>query len=259
MAVATRTITNLAAPFTQSQLSTALQTAFVNAGFTSLFDSYTSGTDLILVYAFVIDNTKTFGTTYLRIRITNTFIINQSLYGTWNATTHTGTSGSAEVAYSTLVATTSVIFNALNASGEVRLVLITQGALFLPLGMICPTTRRNSWDLNNWNWGHIFIASTMLILRSAGLNQYSNAENDIVLAGSARLATANVQDNERDVLSGLILLNQSNQGFCGKTSEDLAICASSGSSRYDTIIKSGTSQQYLLINPGSGGLAIRIV
>ncbi|MCC5669881.1 hypothetical protein LC653_40275 [Nostoc sp. CHAB 5784] len=210
MAVATRTISSLSAPFTQAQLSTALQAAFVNAGFTSLFDSFTSGTDLVLVYAFVVDGAKTFGTTYLRVRITNTFIINQALYSTWNATTHTGGNSSTEVAYSTLVSTTSVTFNALNASGEVRLILATQGALFLPLGMIAPINRRSSWDLKDWNWGHIFISSTMLILRSSGLNQYSNAENDIALAGSTRLATANVQDNERDILSGLILLNQSN-------------------------------------------------
>jgi hypothetical protein len=259
MAVATRTITSLVAPFTQTQLSTALQAAFINAGFSSIFDSYTSGTDLILVYAFVVDGTKTFGTSYLRVRITNTFIINQALYSTWNATAHTGTNASTEAVYLTLLSTASVTFNAFNASGEVRLVLVTQGTLFLPLGMICPVTRRGSWDLSNWNWGFIFIATTMLSLRSTGLNQYSNAENDIVLAGSARLATANVQDNERDLITGIVLLNQSNTGFPGRTSDDLAIVSSSGSTRYDTFTKAGTSQQFLLINPGSGGLALRII
>jgi len=259
MAIAIRTITTLAAPFTQAQLSTALQAAFINAGFSSPFDSYTSGTDLFLIYAFVTDAAQNFGTTYLRVRISNTFIISQTLFSTWNAATDTGTNASAEVAYTTLILTASVTFTALNASGELRLVLVSQGALFLPLGMISPVTRRSSWNLANWNWGFIFTLNTMLVLRSAGLNQYSNTENDIALAGSSRLSIANVQDIERDLITGLILLNHSNQGFSGKTSDDIAITASSGSSRYDIFTRSGTSQQFLLINPGAGGLAVRIV
>ena len=258
MAVATRTITTLAAPFTQAQLSAALQTAFSNAGFSSVFDSYTNGTDLILVYAFVSDAAKTFGTTYLRLRISNTFIIYQQLYSGWNSTTHVGTGSSAEVSYSTLLNTTNVVFNALNGSNESRLVMINQGATFLPLGIVIPATMRNSWNLNSYTNGYIFTANTMLVMRSTANNQYTSNDNDIALAGSSRLATANPVDGERDLLTGLVLLNQSNGGFCAKTSDELAVVSSNGSTRYDTFTKSGTSQQYLLINPGNGGLAVRI-
>ncbi|WP_414573361.1 hypothetical protein [Nostoc sp. CCY 9925] len=259
MAVATRTITTLSAPFTQAQLSTALQTAFTNAGFSSLFDSYTSGTDLILVYEFVVDASKTFGKTYLRVRISNTFIIYQQLYATWNTVSKTGTGSSSEVTYSTLLNNVNVTFNALNATSETRLILVTQGTTFLPLGMIVPTTMRNSWNLNSYTNGYIFTSNMMTVLRSSGQTQYSSADNDIALSGSSRLGTANVVDNERDVLSGLILLNQSNTGFAGKTSDDIAVISASGSTRYDVILRTGTSQQYLLINNGSGGLAVRIV
>jgi len=99
----------------------------------------------------------------------------------------------------------------------------------------------------------------MLVLRSSTLTQYISNDNDIALAGSARLGTANAQDSERDILTGLLLLNQSNSGFAGKTSDDIAIVAANGSTRYDIILKNGTSQQYLLVNPGNGGMAIRIV
>jgi hypothetical protein len=259
MAVATRTTTSLAAPFTQAQLSTALQTAFTNAGFSSLFDSFTSGTDLVFVYALVTDGSKSFGTTYLRVRITNTFIVNQAVYSTWNATTHTGTGNSTEVTYSTLLSTANVTFNALSAGTEARLVMVTQGTTFLPLGIIAPTILRSSWNLNTYTCGFIFTASTMLVLRGTTANQTNTTDNDIALAGSSRLGTANVVDNERDLLAGWILLNQSGQGFIGKTSDDLAIVSASGSTRFDTIIKSGTSQQYLIVSTGTGGLAVRIL
>jgi hypothetical protein len=258
MTIAIRTITTLAANFTQAQLSTALQTAFTNAGFTSLFDNYTSGTDLILVYALVTDASKTFGTTYLRVRITNTFIINQAVYSTWNATAHTGTGNTTEVTYSTLINTASVTFNALSAGGEAKLIIVTQGSTFLPLGIIAPATLRSSWNLNTYTCGFIFISNTMLVLRGTTANQTGFADNDIALAGSLRLATANVIDNERDLLTGWILLNQSNQGFIGRTSDDLAIVSASGSTRYDIAIRSGTSQQFLILQPNAGSLAIRI-
>lgn len=258
MAIATRTNTSLAAPFTQAQLSTALQAAFVSAGFSGTFDNFTSGTDLILVYAFVVDNTKTFGTSYLRIRITNTFVINQQIFSSWNAVTHTGgATPSTEVIFTALSPSTNVSFNAFSSVGEANLLIVTQGANSIPLGIIAPVTRRASWDLNNWNWGFIFISSTMAVLRSTNLNQYTNPDNDIALAGNVRMGTANIQDLQRDVLTGLILLNQSNQGFCGKTSDDFGIASGNGSTRYDTFFKSGTSQQYTLLISGSGMPVVR--
>ena len=258
MAVSIRTITTLAAPFTQAQLSTALQTAFANAGFSSLFSSFTSGTDLVLIYALVTDNTKTFGTTYLRIRITNTFIINQTVFSTWNTGTNTGTGNSTEVAYSTLVNSVSVVFNALNGGIENRLVMVTQGATFLPLGIISPVTMRSSWNLNTYTAGFIFTAATMTVLRGTTANQTGTTDNDVALVGNSRLSTANVVDNERDIFAGWTLLNQSGQGFTGKSSDDLAIVSANGSTRYDTIFKTGTSQQFLVILTGNGGLAVRI-
>ena len=258
MAISARAITTLNPPFTQAQLSTALQSAFANAGFTSVFSSFTSGTDLVLVYALVVDATKTFGTTYLRIRITNTFVIHQTVFSTWNTANNTGTGNSSEASFTALVNSASVTFNALNGGIESRLVVVTQGTLFLPLGIVSPATMRSSWNLNVYTSGFIFTAATMTVLRGTTANQTGNSDNDVVLVGTSRLGTANVVDNERDIFSGWTLLNQSNQGFTGKTSDDLVVVASSGSTRYDTISKSGTSQQYLIILPGAGGIAVRI-
>lgn len=259
MAVATRTISSLSATFTQTQLSTALQAAFASAGFSSVFDSYSVGTDLFLVYAFVSDVSKTYGTTYLRLRISNTFIISQQIYATWSVSSRPGSGNSVEVSYSALLNTSNVMFVSLNGTTESRLVMITQGTTFIPLGLIVPATMRASWNLNSHTNGYMFTTNTMVTLRSSALNQFTSNDNDIALVGTTRLGTANTTDNERDLLTGLVLLNQGNTGFAGKTSDDIGIGSFNGSTRYDIITKSGTSQQYLVLLPGSGGVAIRIV
>lgn len=256
--VATRTITNLATGFTQTQLRDAIITAFTNAGFSSPIQTFTSGTDLIVVFAFVVNAGATYGTSYVRVRITNTFLIYQQIFATWNTGTSSGANSSTEVSYGTLTNTTAVVFNSFNGVSEYRLVCLTQNTLFMPLGMIAPVTLRSSWNLNSWSWGFIFTSTTMVALRTTTLNPYNSSDCDIALAGSTRLATANTVDNERDIFTALVLLTQSNQGFTGKTSDDLGVVSASGSTRYDTIYKSGTTEQYLLINVGSGGFAVRI-
>jgi hypothetical protein len=128
----------------------------------------------------------------------------------------------------------------------------------LPLGLIAPITRRGSWSLNSWSWAFIFTSSAMSVVRGTTLNQYASADYDIALGGNSRLGIANPSDNERDVLSNVILLSQSNQGFAGKSSDDLSVVSANNSTRFDTIPITGTSQQYLIVSPGSGGFAVRI-
>jgi hypothetical protein len=255
---ATRTISSLAATFTQAQLRDALITAFTNAGFSSPTQSFTSGSDLIVVFPFVVNAGNTYGTSYVRLRISSAFGIFQQMYATWNTGTSSGTGNSTEVSYGTLSSSVNITFNSLNGGSEYKLIALTQNTTFIPLGMIAPANLRSSWNLNSWTWGFIFTSTAMTALRSTTINQYSNADFDIALAGNSRLASANSVDGERDILTGLILLSQANQGFSGKTSDELGIVAANGSTRYDTVTKSGTTEQYLIVGVGSGGLAVRI-
>ena len=254
---ATRTITSLSATITQASLVTAIQTAFTNAGFSTPVSDYTSGTDRILVYSHSSD-VGTYSNVFLRVRITSALAVFQQLFATWNTGTNTGTNNSTEVSLGTLASNINIVFNSLNGGSEYRLIILTQGLSTFPLGLIAPNERRGSWTLNSWNWGFIFTNNTFSVLRSTTLNQHASADYDILGAANSRLGTANPQDNERDVLSNLILLSQSNQGFSGRTSDDLGVASVSGSSRYDTINETGTSRQYLVVNPGSGGFVVRI-
>lgn len=256
MAIATRTDSSLAATITQSNFVTALKTAFTNAGFTNLVDEFTSGTDKILVYDFVSDNTKTVGTLYLRVRITTALLIAQQLYTTWTVGTHTGTNASTEVTYITLATTSPVNFIALNGSSEYRFVVITQGSLFALLGVLAPASRPAWWDLNSWSWGFITTGSTLATWRASGLCPYSPPDFDTFL-NNARMATQNLQTNRRELLKGIILLNQSNTGTGGRTSDDLAFGYFSGTGRFDVNTPFGTTQSYLVITNTSGGFAVR--
>lgn len=256
MAVATRTDTNLAATITQTSLVNTLLTAFTNAGFSPPTDNYTSGTDRILVYSWVVDGTRTFGTIFLRIRVTNTFQVFQQLFTGWNTSTKVGTNGSTEVNAGTFVANNPIQFTALNAGGECKLISVVQGTVFMLLGLLIPDNRPAWWDLNSWSWGFIFTSATLLALRGSARFPFTVSDYDIF--NSSRMANINPNTNRRDVFTGLILLTQSNTGGAGKTSDDVAIACASGSARYDILSFPGDNRQFLLINNTAAGLAIRI-
>lgn len=257
MAIATRTDSFVAPTWTQATLFDGIKAAFSNAGYATTFDDYTSGTDRIVVYAIALDATKTYGTTYLRIRLTNTFTIGQQLYSTWNTATKTGLNPSAEITYTAPIATTQVSFTALNGAAEFKLVMLSQGTNAIALGFVSPANRPAWWDLNAWNYCFVAIANTFTTFRSTNLNPYNNTESDSSL-NQTRMGIANSQTNRRDLLPGVIFYSQTNQGISGRSSDDLVMLAGTGTTRYDTIQIPNDTKQYLLLNPASGGLAVRI-
>lgn len=257
MAIATRIDSFVAPTWTQATLFDGIKAAFANAGYPAPFDDYTSGTDRIVVYAIALDTTKTFGTTYLRIRLTNTFIIGQQLYSTWNTSTKTGLNPSSEITYTALIATTQVSFTALNGAAEYKLVMLTQGTNAIALGFVAPANKPAWWDLNAWNYCYVPTANTFAVFRSTNLNPYNSSDNDSSL-NLTRMGTANNQTNRRDLLPGIIFYTQTNQGISGRTSDDLVMLAGSGATRYDTVQIPNDTKQYLLLNPASGGLAVRV-
>lgn len=257
MVIAVRTDSFVAPAITQQSLFDGIKAAFINAGFTATFDDFTSGTDKVVVYAIVLDGTKTNGTSYLRIRVTTAFVIGQQILSTWNTSTKTGTGGSTEITYAALLANTQANFVALKAAPELALVMLTQGATAIALGFLSPANRPSWWDLAAWNYCFIPIANTFATFRSTALNPYANTEQDCSL-NSARMGTANNQTNRRDLLPGVVFYSQTNQGISGRSSDDLVMVAASGSTRYDVLQIPGDAKQYLILNPAVGGLAVRI-
>lgn len=257
MTISARADSFVAPTFTQQSLFNGIKTAFLNAGFTATFDDYTSGTDKVVVYAIMLDSTKTNGTSYLKIRLTTGFIIGQQILSTWNATTKAGTGGSTELTYPALATTTQVNFVSLAAVPELSLVMLTQGTTAIALGCLSPINRPSWWDLNAWNYSFIPITNTFTTFRATTLNPYLNTEQDCSL-NAVRMAIANSQTNRRDLLPGVIFYSQTNQGISGRSSDDLVMVSASGSTRYDILQIPGDTKQYLILSPISGGLAVRI-
>ncbi len=257
MTIAIRTDTLLAPGFTQLTLYNAVKTALNNSGYTALFDEFVSGTDRIAVYSIVLDSTKAFGTTYLRVRVTATFVIAQQLFATWNPATDTGTGGSTEIVYTALVTNAQINFTSLNGGSEYGFSVFNQGVAVLVLGAIAPINKPLWWDLNAWNYSFLPTTPTFSIFRSTTQNPYGNAENDTTL-NTPRMSTANMQTNRRDLLPGIIFYNQSAQGISGRSSDDLVMVAAAGTTRYDTVQIPNDPKQYLILNPAAGGLAVRV-
>ncbi|BAZ36972.1 hypothetical protein NIES4101_28930 [Calothrix sp. NIES-4101] len=256
MAIATRTDTSLAATISQTTLVNALLTAFANAGFSSPFDNYTSGTDRILVYKVDVDASKTFGSNYLRIRITSALQVLQQIMAGWNTSTKAATNASTEVSMGSLSTSSLIQFVALSGGNEYKFISLTQGTVFMLLGILMPENRPSWWDLNAWTWGFIFTSTTLLALRSSSKFPYTVSEYEFL--SSTRMGIANPQTNRRDIFAGNILLTSSNAGGAGKTSDDICLACGNGGSRYDTLSFPGDTKQYLLINNTSAGLAVRI-
>lgn len=255
MAIAVRTDTFVAPTLTQQTIYNAIKIAAGNVSL-AIYDEYTSGTDKIIVYSVTLDNTKTFGISYLRIRLTLGLILNQQIYSTWNATTHVGTNGSTEITYVTLVNNIQINFVALDGQNEYKLIALTQGTTTIVLGFVAPINKPLWWDLNAWNYVFIVTGSTFATFRTTALNPYANAEHDTTL-NTARMGVANPQTNRRDLLPGVIFYTQNNQGISGRSSDDLVMFAGSGTTRYDVVQVPGDTKQYLILSPQSGGLAVR--
>jgi hypothetical protein len=255
MAIANRTDTILSAGFTQTQLIAAIKTAFANAGKTTTYDEYTSGTNQILVYEFTYDASKTYGKCYLWIQVTNAFVCSQQLFLAWNTTTKAGSNGSSAVTFTAFLNTAQVRLIALDGGTEYTFVHLSQGTNYAPVGVLFPANKRDDWDVNAYGYGFIANVSTCATWRSISINPYGNTLYDALPIGNSRLANAGSVFNQRDLLAGLILLTQSNQGYACKTSDDIGAACATGSIFLDTITD-GT-KQYIIFGAGAGIFAVR--
>ncbi|RUT08429.1 hypothetical protein DSM106972_015970 [Dulcicalothrix desertica PCC 7102] len=255
MAIATRIDSSLSPTITQSTLADALKTAFINAGFSTPTDDYTSGTDRILVYRFDTETARNKGRNFLRVRISNTLVI-ACLIGTdWNTTTKAMTDSSAEFAPTALSASLPINFVSLNCASEGRFIFLSQGTAFIPLGILIPANRPTWWNLDTWSYGYFFSTITGLNFRGSSANPYGNADNTALT--SAFLSNSN-PGLSRDSLAGLVLLNNSNSGISAKTSDDIGTAAGNGAIRYDTLSFNNNTQRYLLAVNTANGLIFRI-
>lgn len=256
MSIAIKMDSFIAAPLNQQQLVTGLKKAFENAGYGVPFDEFPSGTNIILVFKVVLDSSRVYGTSYLRLRVSDSPSVSQQIYSTWNALAHAGANPSSEMFYVTLEISTQINFVALNSGSECKLVMLQQGSTVIALGCITPVNKPNWWDLNRWNYCFVPVTNTFNTLRACSLNPYNNSEHDASL-NLNRMSLANTITNRRDILPGIIVYTQSNTGIAGRTSDDLVSVAANGTNRFDVLQIPGDNKEYLILHPNNGGLAVR--
>lgn len=259
MTIAVRTTTYLTATITQQSLVAAIQTAMLDAGLGNPIGNYENGADRILIYEHVNDASKIYGKLYLQIKITSALQISQQLYSSWNAGNNTGNGGGLETNFTALSSSISITLSAFNASPELKIVVLISSGIVIPLGILAPQIKPSWWDLDLWSWGFYSASIFFSSLRGTNLNPYNNNSFSLLLAGGAPLISANPQTGKRDIVTGLLLTNASNTGIAGKCSDDIAVVAASGLSRFDTLSPLESDQEYMIISNSSGGFAVRIL
>jgi hypothetical protein len=254
MTVATRTITTLAANWTQATLTAAINTAMVNAGFTTS-PGYAVSTTQYLSYSFSSGSGANNGTAY-RIQITSAFAVSHQLFSTLNTGTNTGTNGSGEQSATTFVSSQQITFHALNAFPEYRAVLMVQGSLSILLGVFNPTNRVDVWSLESWN--HAFIWSALTSLFATSNNPFSNTAFTPKLVGDSNIASPASAFNASTVKVALDIATNSNQGIWTQFSSDIGVAPTASRVRGDTFTPVGSTDIYLVIGLSNGGLVLKV-
>lgn len=155
-----RTDYALAANFTQTSLKDAIKAAFSAMPNHTLIQDTTSGTDLLLVYLVNLNPSKVCGRSFLRIRISNTLAVRQTLLATWDTVNKTGTLPSTESAAITFISTSSIQLIALVKNPEYHFLALSQNATFLFLGCLYPENRPSWWNEDAHYYLFINDAST---------------------------------------------------------------------------------------------------
>lgn len=260
----TRTDTTQAPTITQQILYDFIKARFAALGNYTLFDEFVATTDRNVVYEYVLDNTKIFGKVYLRIRVTAALAVTEFLYTSWNTATDTGTAASTETTTVTFASNIAVDAVNLVKGLEGKFCVLSQGTTIAFLGIWRPDNKPSAWNedsfpfafiqKNDWAtpWNIWFGCASSPYGTTTALNTYTTLLND------ARMGTQNPINNKRDILAGIVLFSPT-QGVAGRSSDEMVIVASSGLARFDPVQVTAGVEEYLLLNPGNGGLAVRTV
>jgi hypothetical protein len=254
MTLATRTITTLAAGWTQGTLTTAINAAMVNAGFASA-TPYTVSTSNYLAYNFSSGSGANNNTVY-RIQITTGLAVSHQLFSTLNTGTNSGTNGSGEQFSTGFTSSQPITFHALNAAPEYRAVLMVQGSVSIMLGVFNPQNKTDVWSLESWN--HAFIFSSFTAMVSTSNNPFSNTAYTPKPLGDSNLSSPATAFNASTIDAGLRIYTNSNQGCWTQTSSDIAAAPTNSRSRGDTFTPVGTTDIYLICSIGNGGLVLKV-
>lgn len=266
--VATQTITTVTQTHTQASLVTLIKNGFTAAGFSVPVVDTTVGTDRVIVYQIVSDAAKTYGTAFLRIRITTTLTILQTLSAGFNTTTNVPVNPGTESSAFTAVTNLSIEVRTYVKANEFRFVILSQGTGYGVFGYLRPEERHPCFDENVapyiFQSANVFNTNTYFnTWQCTGLSPYMSGGTPVTAFFThmtfSSLAIANPVTNQRDSIAGMLLYPSSGQGIAAKTSNEIIMIAASGLTRFDSIQVTPGVEEYILLFPGAGSMALRTV
>lgn len=259
----TRTDFTLAPVITQQSLYDTIKARFLACSGYTIFSEFTLTTDKCIVFELILDATKILGKVYLRIRIPTTLAVHQQLYTSWNTTSNTGTLASTESSAVTFSSNVAIEFLTFVKSPEYRFVILSQNTTFALLGIFRPENKPNTWSEDSYPYAFIndnnFTASNMFkTWFSASSNPYASTSAFTSNMADSRISSPNPINNRRDSLATLILY-ASTQGIAGQSSAEIITVAALGQTRFEDIIFTSGTEEYILLNPNYGAMALRRV
>jgi len=260
-----RTNSSITPPINSTTLLAGLETAMQNAGFGTKIHRYVVGNETRDVYR-VQFSPDTYGTAYFITAVTNNLSIGCSLHYDFNTSTNTGSSLPAN-SYTNMTVQNGagVNFVAFNGGTQFKMVLIIQGVAVGALSLVRPSLARpNFWTDNQYPYffmGSYITGSnkftTWAATGGASLHPYSYTEvglRPINLQGS-------LPDGKRQVVCSVQLQSIAGPrgGFIGQFDSDIAQVSGQNTNMLDLIIVEPGVEEYTILDPVSGGLAVRTV
>lgn len=264
---ATYTQQQLNAPVTLSSLTAFLTSIFEGLG-GSLYDSWVSNNQY-LVFKFAEDsNTKGVVYVYLNINASgNSFSF--AIYDSWTIANHSGTNPATQSGISFNASAVST-FNIINSSELKGFIFDQTGAsnngAFV--GFLRPSGIPG-W-FNEGNYMYAFIPNTN---SAFNFNAWICSSNNpfgttgtfyFMLPSAGSFSYANsLNNNLLSLNQGLLLCQPTSGGMqsgeAGTTSTDFAFASCSNKNQLDILSYNNGSEEFLVLEPGSPGILIRIV
>jgi hypothetical protein len=256
-----RTDYTLLPPITQQTFYDAIKARLAVIGGYTLFSEYSASGDKIVVYELLSDSTKLFGKVYYRVRVTTGLQIFQQLYVTWNATTNTGTLPSTESTSISFASNVAIDFVTFGKLPEYRFLALSQNTTFALFGGLRPEIKSDGWSEDSYPWMFILdndwtAANQFKKWLSCTSNPYSNTSGFTSNMADSRLSSQNPVTNKRDSQASMVIYSTT-QGIAGQTSQEILTVAALGQTRFELIQFIAGTEEYILLNPGYGAMAIR--
>lgn len=250
---------NLLPSINQSALVNGIKSAFGAANFPSLYDEV-PGTEHRLIYEVVLDANANFGKLYLEVEINASLQVRQRLHTGWDPIANVGVNSGTYTDPVQFNPDVEITFRGFEKSDEARIIGIRQTNLIQYLGYISPVVKPSWWNTNSSLYAFVPSDPSFLTLYgpAASNSPYGNAVY-VTSLGRPQMASSNPISGKRDIVTGLLIYTAANQGAAGRSSDDLVMVAASGLGTYDLIQVTPGAEEYMILSPLAGGLALRVV